>query len=263
MRRERKRETTGKTYDVNALSYFMERIFMIEIQTNDDNKITIEDIASPAMRLDDLTDQHLADPRIQRMLHKLRDGSDFQSGDSQSQIEAAYYENEDWVDQILAIQSDIDWKECVLRECRAASLDELGEAWRNSKGTPQANLIAMVIREKAQNVQSHPVHFNEPTPCILSVNEPNPYPCKLSASEIKMHGVLEGNSYHSNNRKDEVLNTPCIEARIGGFNAAGLIVPSEPERQQEQSRGNGAAAIPEQQIQQGQQARIIGNTIGH
>lgn len=50
---------------------------MTDIQTKDDSKINIEDIARPVMRLDDLTDQHLADPRIQRMLHKLNDGSDF------------------------------------------------------------------------------------------------------------------------------------------------------------------------------------------
>jgi len=232
---------------------------MTEFQTTDDNRITIQDIARHILLLDDLADQHLADPRIQRILHKLQDGTGFRPGDAQGQIEAAYYQNEDWVDRILAIQSDFEWEERVLRECRAATLDELGEAWRNSKDTPQADLIAMVIREKADLDQSHPVHFNEPTPCILSVNNPNPYPCKLSASKNKMHGVLRGNSYDSNEREGEVLNTPCIEARIGGFNAAGVIVPSEPEGQQVQSRGNGAGAIPTNKNQHSQQASIIGN----
>ena len=194
---------------------------MTEIQTTDQDRITIKDIARPFDRLRDLTDEQLAHPQIQRILHKLQDGSEFRPGVAQSQIEAAYYENEDWVERILEIKGTIDWEQGVLRECRAADLDELGEAWRSSKGTPQADLIAMVIREKAESKQSLPVQINDP------------YPCKLSAPQNKMHGVLEGNSYDLDKSKDEVLNTPCIEARIGGFNAAGVNVPSEPQSQQE------------------------------
>ena len=77
-----------------------------------------------------------------------------------------------------------------------------------------------------------------------------------------MHGVLEGNSYDLDKSKDEVLNTPCIEARIGGFNAAGVNVPSEPQSQQEQSRGNGTGAIPTDKNQHSQQASKIGNGAG-
>ena len=100
---------------------------MTEIQTTDENRITIDDIGRPFGRLRDLTDEQLAHPQIRRILLKLQDGSEFRPGDAQGQIEAAYYENEDWVARILEIQNNIDWEQGVLCECRAAALDELGE----------------------------------------------------------------------------------------------------------------------------------------
>lgn len=247
---------------------------MTEFLTGDENRITIDDIEKPIERLLHLTQAHFTNPQIKAFVRHLQARSDFQYGDAQNQIEAAYYENQDWVVRILEVANEMDFEEQVLRECRAMSLGDVRRTWGQLKDTKVADLIAGVIREKvaeekgereaedARNGQSQPVHFKEAYPCILSVNETDPYPCKLSAPENKMHGVLEGNSYYWDEETDEVLNTPCIEARLGACNATGVNVPSEQQGQSEQSKSNGAGATPDQTIQQGQQTSIMGKGAG-
>jgi len=237
---------------------------MTDIQTSDKSLITVDDIEKPIERLLNLTPEHCANPQIKAFLRHLQAAGDYQPGDAQSQIDAAYYENQDWVDRILEIANEMDFEAEVLRECGAMTLDEVRQTWRHLKDTKVADLIAGAIREKAtdeaqqnevedaRNGQSQPVHFTEAYPCILSVDETVPAPCKLTASNNKMHGVLGGKSYYWDRDKKDVLNTPCIEARLGACNATGVNVASEQQGQTEQTKSNGAGAIAGDKIQQGQ-----------